>query len=347
MDNRAFHRFFRKQFTLYIFRDYKKSILSYHRNTPDFISGGRGLTGLVNIGKAILFEDGVKIDPNDSILTCDSEWTKIYHNLISSTSNNVNIKNIIEETLKSSISDLKDPENVDSKNFVNTFVCNVFTKIFFGRVFNGFGVASSQLNSYIYKLAIGDTTSKLDPAQKTFYRDIVEQICQLDFVKDKYKDMSPIQLKLFIFVMLFAGQETTSAFIEYALYQLAKYELSTSEDEFIRECFEEFKPARGVARTIEKDMIVEFKTGNNVDFTLGLNKGDVISVLLDDSTIFSYGKNSCPGKTLATNEISTFFHYINQNYHVELVDREATLQIANGITSFIGNSYGVRLLERC
>ena len=334
--------FFPKYVTYYciINTNIVKHILSSHRNTYP-LSGSKSLTALENLAKNTL-----GIHDCTSIFTCNEEKTIMYHKLIiDRMANTIYLSNIIDDELKKF--DENNYERIESKVLINELVCNIFTRLFFGKTYERFGETSVKFNKYIYDVATGFEKRPITdvyPDISKHYKSTIEDICEnSEMSSEYYNNLNDNEKKIFVFIMLFAGQETTSAFIEYALFHAIKDQVDIHNKNiinYVKYCFTNFKPARGVARCVT--------THCNIDFlgSIILYPGDILGLILTDTLKFGYGKHKCPGRHLAINEITKIITHLFTKYDMEFENKNEELLIKKSITNIIENSYVIKLNKK-
>lgn len=290
-----------------------KELLKMHRNHPDVYVGNKSMRSLLDFAKK-LFDVDDDISPDSSIFTCSSDMTILYHEMIAKFMNNeqnkVIIMNVIDQMFKNKKADLFCE---DSKEFVDEYVSKVFTTIFFGVEYKDFGCYTNKLNTFIIDNRINFIKKKIPDDIRLFFKNFVAKI-EADN-PDLFPNLSDVERRIMIFNLLFAGLETTSNFLTYAMWKLCRM----TQDEraglivrdFIDSVFGEFMPAFAIGRTIAHDCTMVYN-----EKKIDLDAGQSTGVKLYPSMKFGYGPHKCPGRKLAMLEIEMLLDYVVKNYSV-------------------------------
>lgn len=249
-----------------------------------------------------------------------------------------------------------------------------FTKLIFGAEFASKELAEAinAINEYLPKEIITYLTqSEKDQyaLAKKNLRSIIDSITNSSETSlFQGFDLTPEQKKALIFILLFAGQETTAALLTHMIWRLASdqelqqklYEdhsqhtmdrdpslcAPTIIETFYAESLKIFPPAFNVPRTLDEDVCLEYHVkGEVANRTRVYYKGENIAVDIEKLAksilnapenkpsnwfAFGAGPHSCPGEKLAEAEICHLLLELIKKF--KLTTTQASVKYVGGIT---------------
>jgi cytochrome P450 len=348
-----------------------EAFLSFHRNDEVFKTS-------VSMEKIyhMLQETFPENDfcPNDFIMTCDPENTTNYRDVLKDFfhSNFKNFKPILQTTIQKNLKDWQTQQSENEKGIEITNATRLYASSILSQYMFGYEIASTDLancinfiNSYNIK-SLNEIQTKDDDKQYHETLPILAKI--VNNVLDKgniplfqEKHLTSAQRKATIFMLLFAGQETTATLLSYIIWKLAldrnlqdslvkkitseiteTPESLKEQHQVIRElftqCIREFPPAYGIARVPRKDIILQYQLENekrirtrlfSENDTIILNIAKITSQISPEQGnsffggfVFGGGPHACPGMSLAYKEITQFIEHLLKNYIIETKQKE-------------------------
>lgn len=326
-----------------------KKLFKYHRSDPNSIfKGNNSMNRFLEIIQC-MYPD-VHITANDCILTCYEEYTKLYHTFLRkylASSTVEERKQIIEDNIDKYFGNL-DGQILDTSDLIDSYVCDNFTKMIFGKAYTdecvNFSEYCNKINEYIFTNRMRVLTPLIifncnDEKFKLIlrkFRLINDRIVAEN--KDIFDEanFTPAQRLCMSAILLFAGQETTHVLINYTIFWLSKFKeyvnqlrlKKLSEDKIIdlifNTCLAECTPAHGIARILKNDIEISadgYTKVYNKNSVLGpmisilatINKNDNINDY-NNFVPFGIGKHRCPGEHLVLMETKLLIKYLLDNY---------------------------------
>lgn len=360
--------FLRRFYTIFgdrIFLSDKVSMdaLFEHFRRDEILEIGTSMKAIFNILCEIFPDDNIK--ENDLMVTCEKEHVKPYRNLLLKNlsqaaikTNNSMISETIDSVLKKWEEKSKSGGIINSTEETMLFTSSIITKMAFGSDNSSSEIAKSInfLNRYVVNKFLNQVTDedqhKYHASLKTL-KEAIESVLtpNRDLPIFRGVELTRQQKKAMIFVLYFAGQETTASLLNYILWQLAKdpkkqAELRTGEDirKFFLQSLKDLNPAYGVARLLKTDTCFEYTLeGQTTPHKVIMLKDEYVVANIhalakkvleiddyNDWHAFGYKKHRCPGDHLAREEIIQFLTALLKNYTIE-----TTQQGPNPIVGFI------------
>lgn len=239
-------------------------------------------------------------------------------------------------------------ELAEAVNFINFYIAETIFKSGISRI----------IDSVTYLLGYKTETDQLkdryDDALKVFNK-AVNEILQNKSIPLFENDqlLTLAQKQALIFIIFFAGQETTASLITYAISVLAKDPELQSQlrrdiennsqtvlHNFFERCLREFPPAYGISRKLKTDVCMEYTMRNGVSLKKIFFKDEVLTVFLFDrqgklnvsekkesaenkhTYYFGGGPHRCPGEALARTEFREMISGLLLNYHLSTPQTE-------------------------
>lgn len=340
------------------------AFFAHHRNDEVFGTQS-SLLMIYKLIQQIFPKD--QISQEDFILTCTKHKTKIYHDLLYCLLNRTTVQQsapMIQETVEKTLKDwhqrCQQGGTINATEETRLFTSSVVTQLMFGTDTASKEIAESInfMNGYILKQIVKKAT---DADRKTFenslsaFRKATESILARKDVPlfNQANDLTIAQKKALIFVLFFAGQETTAALLNYMLWQIAlkpdlqrdlheciekeaKQHHSEALKNYFNNAFRVFNPAYGVGRMLKEDTCLEYKvkgedTARKVILYKGKSVSAYISVLaakvLEPKNYnawhaFGAKVHRCPGDQLAVQEILQFIATLVANYTIDTQQKQ-------------------------
>lgn len=336
--------------------DLTKRIFKHHRSNPDSIFEGNASMIVIKDLIQYMYKD-IDVDLNDCILTCDKASTKVYHRFLQKYLSKLAMSSrtsIIESNINKYFSNL-DKEELDATDIVNNYVCDNFTSMIFDKNYTtvdnqqmSFSECCTQMNQFVFNLVMDKKPyasddikyKQLSPAL-TNLKPIIDTIVDQNRELFDSEDFTLAQRRAMVFVLLFAGQETTNALIMYTIYKLSKIgssaqnsiklgliDLEQATDYIFNVSLAECTPAYGIGRKIRTDVTIkdhndkilhEFRAGTGVTMMQSfLAKNTTTDVTQDyqDYLPFGTGMHRCPGEQLVLLEVKMLIKYLLTNYNI-------------------------------
>lgn len=211
-----------------------------------------------------------------------------------------------------------------------------------------------------YRKEEGDFKSNLQLFGKTINHILERE----DIPLFRGSDLTIAQKKSMIFILLFAGQETTASLLSYILWKLASnpvlqellnrkiVEDRTEIDRLFDQSLKEFNASYGIPRLIKVDTCLEYTLrGETVPRKHIFFKGESISVRIDKLAQaadewfpFGRGPHLCPGQKLAETEIKEFVLEYLKKYVASTTQK--TIETAGQVTLTFAKPVFVLTTER-
>lgn len=324
-----------------------EALFSPHRNGEVFVNQS---------SFSILFDMLSEIFPDDNfnkedfMFTCTEENTKKYRDLLHSLLKQNRMKEYTPDIQSKATEMLQDwldtcqkGNSINSTEQTRLFASTIITQVMFGEDKSSKQIAEdiNFVNYFIVQKLIrnvkAEHITKFKQATKSFRSTIEEVLQKTTLPLDTANKLSLAQKKAMIFVLLFAGQETTAALLNYTLWDLAKNpELQEKIrdpkelDLYFNVVFNKFNPAFGVGRRLKVDTCLEYKLeGDSQTRKVIMYKGETVSARIQSlaKTVtdytsynqwlpFGYGAHRCPGDQLAIHEIKIFIRQLVEKYTI-------------------------------
>lgn len=330
-----------------------------HRN-EGFFKCSRSMELLFKIAGDIFPE--TKFSKEDFILTCSSPKTKKYKNLILHKlvgPNKLDPKPIIQEEARELLinwNKRSETEEINASMDIRAFTSRILTRLLLGNSQHAqeLSEAINFINYYIVKAVTKQVTVKDKESYltvlKTFNAAVNSVLSskEIPLFEDSI-DLTLAEKQAMIFMLFFAGQETTASLISYGLWllgnnsDLAIQLVNIDENSihnFFKLCIHDFPPAYGVSRSLAKNLCLEYKLEGDSDYKRKIMlENDFLSVYImdrhekqysysnQDRFYFGGGPHKCPGETLAKNEFIEFFKIFINEYHVTRVEPQELKKI--------------------
>lgn len=276
-----------------------KAFLRHHRNDSIFASS-ISMKAFFKIFKEIFpddhLEENLQVTEDDFIMTCTSNRTKEFHTLLRPLLKGNGLKTFapriypkVEETLQNWFQKSESEEVINATVETRIFATRVITDLMFGKEFFSEEIAESIdfINKFIMDRILKKVTHESETEYervKKIFKDSIDEILSNENLPlfENSKNLSDQKKKALIFVILFAGQETTSSLLTWILRQLAlhpkkqnklyKAIQETAENcpadelvsklEAIKNLFNrsiaEFTPVYGIGRLFKEDVCLEY-----------------------------------------------------------------------------------------
>lgn len=345
------------------------ALIKHHRN-DNLFQTSMGMQQIFKLIDEDVFPKDIFTE-NDSILNCDLEHSEMYHTLLRTMLSEKVIEDYVPTIEKLATKSLEEMAKmnrpIDIVMESRKYASNIFTTLLFGRKYYSEPLAKAVdfINTYVLKKALGSILlSEEDKAEakKSFAllaKTIEELLSQKElplFGKDSSLTIS--QKKAMLFIMLFAGQETTAALLSYITWQLALHpnmfellrlaveksneeEASKIIENFFTESMRQFQPAHAFSRVLQKDACLEYQLEGE-DFmrkryffekeTISLNVKQMANHFsespgnkVNDWFGFGGGKHLCPGMKLAKREICEFIKLLVTTCTLSSTQKEAKI----------------------
>lgn len=341
-----------------------KAFLSHYRSDEIF-ENSMSMKKLLEIIRKTFPDD--KFTPEDFMFTCSAEQTKIYRALLHKMLNGKKIKEFapliqknVQVTLKEWNSRCENGEQINITLETRLFTSKIITQLMFADDETSQKITRSIdfINYYIVKSIVSFYMPAKDEelfkdALVTF-REAVDKILCSESIPlfEEKNNLSLSQKKALIFILFFAGQDTTASLLTHVLHELAinpdaqeclRKEIINSThknvqqivgiNRFFNRSIKEFTPAYGIGRYLKEDTCFEFQLENETEMRKRIFfKGETVAIRihrLADYTLneeasnyrnwfpFGFGPHSCPGEKLAREEIMLFLQELVLNYTIE------------------------------
>ena len=304
----------------------------------------------------------------DFILTCSPAKSKTYHDLL--------VKMLNGEKLRQSLSIVQDEikltlarwcrmseagEWINATQELRIFTSNVITRVLLGQKYGNPNLtdAINFLNNYLVKYFVKKNTVEddkaLTKALNLFNKAVQEVLINLLNVpifneSTKKEPLSIKQMQAMIFIIFFAGQETTAALMTYTIWKLSidskqqqtfhnqiqeNFKSSQEHSDHIKKIqslftssIREFPPAFGLSRSLKVDACLEYKLrGETSSRKMVMCKGETITARMikasesqstQDQNFFFFGggPHHCPGEQMAKMEFNEFFLSLLADYKI-------------------------------
>jgi cytochrome P450 len=363
------------------FIDNKKimeAFFKHHRNDEVF-EKTPSLSKILDVIKMAFPEDS--FTEEDFMFTCTKDATKLYRNLLHHLLNKSRMKEyapIIQKTTDKMLQDwhseCQNGKIINVTEQTRLFTSSIITQLMFNTDNSSQEIAESInfMNAYIIKTIVGFITKedkkKFNDSLKLFKKAIEEILAHKDIpLFNQDNTFSPTQKKAMIFMLFFAGQETTASLLNYILWDLAKNpqtqkNLLSAEDlkRYFNHALNVFNPAYGVGRKLKVDTCLEYKLeGEDQPKKAILFKGEYVAARIyslaktilsprnyNEWLAFGYGEHRCPGDQLAVEEIKIFVSTLLAKYTIETKQTDPipvfgyiTSQLAKDIYITVNNRY--------
>lgn len=339
-----------------------RAVLAHHRNDELFVNN-RSMTQMFELSKKIFPDDNLSKD--DFMLTCSPEQTAKYRDLLHAILKDVkpfteSIDTAVNQTLAAWEKRCEEGGEINASQEMRLFTSRVICEIMFGddSACSKITEAIDFMNNYIYKTILRQVTKDdEDRFRDTIasFREAVDTVLQkaeIPLFREKH-DLSTAQMKMLIFMIFFAGQETTASLLAWILKELGRspeeQQLARANPERLNAIFHReignFPPAFGIGRTLRKDVCIEYQLkGEGQVRTLVIPKGQTLGAGIKKQAElelasgsdrlnshrwlpFGSGAHHCPGEKLAKLEIERFLKALLANYQIRLLYPEKVDQI--------------------
>jgi cytochrome P450 len=338
-----------------------EAFFKHHRNNGIF-TNGLSTAKILELLQQAFPED--KFTHEDFMMSCSKEKTTFYRSLLHSFLKAENIKdfapiiqNTVNTTLKNWNEQCQQGKSLNITQENRLFTSSIITHLMFGTEESSKEIANSInfINAYIIKTVIkqvrDEDKKQLETALGVFNK-AIKNILSQDQIPlfNQNKTLSSSQKKAMIFMLFFAGQETTASLLSYIIWQLALYPqiqtkiynltLNTNDSDYVQKEMESlftrsinrFTPIYGVSRMIKEDTCLEYQLAGEEKVQKSiLFKGQLVSARIitlagqslktssnyNDWFAFGSGCHRCPGDKLAVQEIMQLILSLVSKYEIK------------------------------
>ena len=338
-----------------------KTVLHYHRN-EELFANSLTMEKFLTLLEVIFPEE--KFTQEDFMMTCSQKNTSLYRKVLGRALSYTKVKKYASQIRSQACERLKKWEKSEVINVteeMRLFTSSVITGLVLEDDFSSEEISTfiDTLNHYtIQQIRKKATESdKLDFTNnaKTF-REIVLKILENETLPlFSETELSSAQKKALIFMVFFAGQETTATSLTWIILSIARseqvqenlYDYFTNEFNFtdsfkqiLNTSLAEFPPAYRIGRKAKKDLCLEYElVGEDTKRKKIILAGEfIIADIIGRSQIelqsgnkffsgnkflnyqdwlpFGSGAHACPGELLANEEIMQFVKALILNYTI-------------------------------
>jgi hypothetical protein len=231
-----------------------KEFMSHpRRSATSIFDGHKSLDALVDVIKLV---HGKDFNPDDSVLSCDYEFTDKYHKIIKSIDTDM-----IPELVEKHVPNFLDNNISNGAINLNTFCSHIVSKIFLELFFDydhdinvdGVIVNSFDINSNING-RIGSLLGKKYKYCIVLENDLIIKCCN-SIIENKPKifdELTCDQQILIFYTLLFASHENTFDSLVYIMYDYVIKKRTEKKISIIKS-ITDYCPVFGVARIIKND----------------------------------------------------------------------------------------------
>lgn len=347
-----------------------KELFKHHRKEEGLFSDTRTMEEIFKILQEVFPKD--KFDKNSMMFTCSPEHTKRFRDLLEPFLNQEAIKDYIPKIQETAAEFIEkwDKEGVIDISFgTRLYASRILTSLMFNNETVSAVIAESvnYINYYIIKSIMGVTEEEKELYQKSlkdFNKAVTLILKQKKVPLFEGQEISETEKKAMIFILFFAGQETTSSLLTYILFQLAldqklqnelynnlrevndeKFEKlknrSRKINSFFLEMIRKFPPVYGTGRKCENEVCLLYKLQDeDCERKTIIQEDDILVPLMIKLAEnpawrcfpFGDGVNACPGRALAFYEISELVLKLIEGYTIHTHQKENEVKISAKVT---------------
>lgn len=347
-----------------------KELFKHHRKEEGLFRDTRTMEEIFNILEEVFPKE--KFDKNSMMFTCAPEHTKRYRDLLEPFLKQEAINDFIpeiQETASEFIEEWAKNELIDVSLETRQYASRIITSLMFnnGTVSAVISESVNYINNYIVKSIMGVTEEEKALYQKSLkdFRKAVTIILKQDKIPlFEGQEISESEKKAMIFILFFAGQETTSSLLTYILFQLALDQklqntlyssLRSVNDErfenlknrsrkinsFFLEMLRKFPPVYGTGRRCDNEVCLVYKLRDeDIQRKTIIREDDILVPLMiklaenPEWRCFPFGDgvNACPGRALAFYEVSELILKLIEGYTIHTNQNENEVKISAKVT---------------